>query len=769
MNIIGCGMRQLVALFLSTAITIGNLPIVIAQTLPGEPEPQPASAQYLSSEQGIQAAVDWAKFGKQPDANVAVDAGIGVISVAYPPAGAALAIAWGIVKGMVSTSSDPVGDALRALSGRLEELDKRVASLQAQVGQIRNNLLKLTNERRLSELLNRRDEVKKLTFLLRQMPTDQKIKEQITYDAQVLAARYLPNAGPDQALWYWSDQQVVRDQNGQLKFGDMVDADFKVLPTFEYYVGTLILLMSAIEYEAQGNTQLIIRKYGKDLLRHAAFLSVRPPWREFGDQPGTLPEQVMSRNTCYIQPSGPYPKNRTCGSYYICDDVMRRTRTIYPGPDYNVASNDQMCTLPDRPRRVISQQQRDQLSADQQKTPRYGTSAMQTWEQWTDRSRPSPVEGEMENAYGVEAMTIMADKLERLAKVGTTREQFIGQFDYTYYTKQILYGVKANGDLLWFGHIIGVDKNPPKQPGVAEKGLTSPAKRSAATVGAVTQGATSPQSKAIEKFSPAAVAKKNLPPAPRVFHQWEGPKQVGNGWQGFSQIIPAGLSGIYGLSPDGSLKWYRHDGFADGTFKWKGPVDVGKGTSVSVQSGGSGGPLGLKRTVKLTGGWNSYKKIVAGGDGVLYGIGADGSLHWHRHQDYQDTAAQPKWSDPLVVGSGWQNFVQVFSTGEGVIYGVKPTGELLWYRHKGYLTGQVIWEGPKQVGTGWANFKKIFSPGAGMIYALQTDGSLLWYQHDGYQDGTVHWQGPTKIAADWSGFVQVFPHAWGTPQASIVR
>jgi uncharacterized small protein (DUF1192 family) len=732
-------------------------------------------------------------FAKQPDTNFVVDAGIGVISVGYPPAGLALGVAWNFIKGL-SGASDPVGDALRALSARLDELDKRVADLQQQIGQIRDGLLKLTNERRMAELLNRRDKVKELTRWLRQPPTDQKIKEQIAYEAQVLAARYLPDAGPDAALYYWSDQKIFTDPNGQLQRGPMLDAEFKILPTLEYYLDSLVLLIAAIEYESGGNTQLVIRKYGKDLLRHSAFLSVRPPWREFGDAPGTLPEYVMSRNTCYIQPSSKYPTNGVCTSFYICDDIMRRTRTTFNGPNFTVATNNQLCTLPDRPRRVVSAQQYQKLWEEQQKNPIYGTTALQSWQQWTDRNRPTAVEDQMERAYGLEAMTIMADKLQRLAKVGTTREQYVGKFDQTTYTKEFLYAVKSNGELLWFGHLIGVDKNPPQQPSVADKGLASSTQVSAATAvgapasqpssasklgleanrlgGVTSQGSSIAKSGVVQKLSPTDMAKITLPPPPKVIHSMEGPKLVGSGWQGFSQIIPAGMSSIYGLASDGSLKWYRHDGANDGTVKWKGPIDMGKGTTIVAQPGGGGsavGGLAVKRAVTVTGGWSTYKKIVGGGDGVLYGIGADGSLRWHRHQDYLDSSTQPKWATPVVVGSGWQNFVHVFSTGEGVIYAVKPTGELLWYKHKGYLTGQNIWEGPKQVGTGWAGFKKVFSPGTGMVYALQPDGSLLWYQHDGYQDGSVRWQGPTKIAADWGSFVQVFPRVWGTPQAPIVR
>ena len=71
-----------------------------------------------------------------------------------------------------------------------------------------------------------------------------------------------------------------------------------------------------------------------------------------------------------------------------------------------------------------------------------------------------------------------------------------------------------------------------------------------------------------------------------MIHRWEGPKLVGTGWDTFSEVIPAwygatngsgayGFS-VYGVTPDGTLRWYRHDGFADGTMAWRGPVIVGK-------------------------------------------------------------------------------------------------------------------------------------------------------------------------------------------------
>jgi hypothetical protein len=191
------------------------------------------------------------------------------------------------------------------------------------------------------------------------------------------------------------------------------------------------------------------------------------------------------------------------------------------------------------------------------------------------------------------------------------------------------------------------------------------------------------------------------------------------------------------------LKLYRHDGFADGTDRWSGPVDVDSG-------------------------WNSFSRVFAGGDGVLYGIGADGSLRWYRVSDAANLVAQPAAGSPMltgpkVVGSGWGGMLQVFSSGAGVIYVVRPDGTLWWYHHKGYLTGAFDWDAAKQVGNGWAAFKTLFSPGQGLIYAVKPDGEVMLYTHLGYTDGSFRWQGPVSLGVPaGSDVVRVLSVMWNT-------
>ncbi len=333
---------------------------------------------------------------------------------------------------------------------------------------------------------------------------------------------------------------------------------------------------------------------------------------------------------------------------------------------------------------------------------------------------------------------------EQVAVLGPKPQQFIGQFDSTIYSKETLYAVKPTGELLWFADTVGINKNASQQHSA---GLNK-ARREITRPGGV-PAASEKSSRMMDKARTTPVTgqllhDEQLTGPIQITHKLQGPKVVGTGWQNFRSVIPAGQAGFYALTPDGVLKWYRHDGFNDGTPAWKGPVDVGTG-------------------------WNSFQKIVAAGDGVLYGIGADGSLRWYRHTDAADASSPAHWQGPQVVGQGWGDFAHVFSTGEGVIYAITKDGRLMWYRHAGYLTGAPQWQGPKQVGSGWANFTSVFSPGYGVIYAVSPAGDLLYYQNDGYLQGSTVWLGPILVTAGWGSYLQVFPRMWGTPQPQQIH
>jgi hypothetical protein len=381
---------------------------------------------------------------------------------------------------------------------------------------------------------------------------------------------------------------------------------------------------------------------------------------------------------------------------------------------------------------------------------------------------------------------------------------FEGEFDMTFWSKQSLYGIRADGQLIWYGHLIGDDRNPPKpgpsdhltlrdpvrvtelasqaqRPAVSQtanaaargravssagpsiSATTTAAGRAVVVAGAANgssatpaagNGVVKPATRVSAQLNPRVIDRAIDGPTRRLIHLWEGPRVVGTGWQSFRDVIPGGIFSVspnvsgasfYGVTPDGVLKWYRHDGFVYGEFRWKGPVDVSTG-------------------------WSSFTKIIAAGDGVLYGVGSDGSLRWYRHNDSGDTAKTPSWAAPQIVGQNWGRFSRIFSTGEGVLYAVDAQGVLWWSRHRGYLDGKNVWDSPRQVGNGWGQFKEVFSPGGGQIYAITSGGELYWYEHLGFQDGSAHWRGPTYVGAtNWKDFVHVFSAMWGTPTAPVVR
>jgi hypothetical protein len=778
--------RSLVASLLCIALSPGQAPLATAQ--------EPASATYLSTEEGIQFAVKWAKFGQNPDASVMVDTAIGVMSVGFPAAGAALAVAWGFIKAM-SAGPDPVFEALQALNARLDAHERFIVGLQNDLNAFRNQVFEKWDTDRLAALHRNLREVKSRTIELRMRPTDPVMKRRLVEDAKNLAAEFLPlQEGVLPEVWKWSDIPI-HIEKGRVTPGNRLPPEFKVLPTFDYYVNALVLLMAAIEYESGGNAPYVRKVYAADLLGHARFLSVRPLWREL-DPPETLPEHVMARVSCYIQPVSLYARDRICRASYLCQDLMRRTAAWVDTIEYRVDSDRQLCTYSPPPARPPSEQEQARRAEELDRNPRYGSSAMDLWRQWGQWAAPRQYgqEDVIEDAYGVEAMTALADKLVRLVALGTIKEPQVGQFDFTFYKKNHLYALKPNGELLWYSHLAGIDRNPPKIPEGAK--LTGPAPRGGEGPGGLTRqsqeaatpsiaarpgrfadapgpagrmgGATkgepaTPSGDAAGQASPLGAGARaregvHLPqprPGPRITHQWEGPRLVATGWQGFREVIPAGSSGFYGLTSEGTLKWFRHDGALDGTGQWKGPVDVGRGGAIDPRIM-SVGPRGISGGAS-GGGWNSCRKIVAAGDGVLYCLGADGTLRWYRHRDAADARARPIWDGPSVVGTGWGSFAHVFSAGEGTLYAVTPTGDLLWHRHRGYQTGENIWEGPKPVHTGWVNLKRIFSPGAGVIYALRADGGLLWWEHEGYRDGKPAWLGPVQVASGWDVFVQVFP------------
>jgi|GEM_PF-3207498 len=659
------------------------------------------------------------QIGNEQATGQIVDTWISVMSMAYPEAAPFLETGKKLFDMLdVFGKPDATGEALKKINERLDRIEKRISDLDAKINALRNDFFREKNYTRLQLLRTKRELLQGLAIQLQEKPTQPDAKRGLVKAVQNIADDFL-----DPELWQWSDMRRSDDQ--------MVDPDFKPLPTLELYTTTLVTWMAAISY-AGGDSDYVKRNYGPALQRHINYLNQ------------TLTANIRTRVSARIDNIDKYPKNRVCAYEVFIDDKFRHlAKDAGPG-QVQMPSNNVMCQVPEAMGHVA-------------------------------------LEGEMQRAYGIDVMEAVSAKLDRLRAQGTLAEQFTGTFDpQKYQSEGYLYAVKPNGELVWYWHVVVTKpKAPEGNPRILKTERQSPDMRKVTTttdskvggnaaqgpigrmrdqgVGSTRQDAGTTQNP--EKIFRPGV-QSNAPPAVDVTHLLQGPKLIGTGWEQFKDVMPAGKGSIYALTADGTLKWYRNDtpwnivGGEPGSPKLQGPIDIGNG-------------------------WQTFIRIVPAADGILYAITSDGALQWYKHGGYLDGTMN--WSGPIDVSptrrsplgprfsQSWAGFKQVFSGGEGVMYAITNDGVLQWYRHQGYLTGTRDWDGPRNVGTGWQDFTRVFSPGDGVIYAMKPTGEVLWYKHVGYKDGTVSWQGPVEIAADWKDFIFVFPQMSGTWTPPVIN
>ena len=136
--------------------------------------------------------------------------------------------------------------------------------------------------------------------------------------------------------------------------------------------------------------------------------------------------------------------------------------------------------------------------------------------------------------------------------------------------------------------------------------------------------------------------------------EWNGPKRAGWGWNSFKLVFSGGEHIIYGILPNGSLRWYKHKGapMGDAAHDWEGFTEVGTG-------------------------WQHFLKVFSGGMGIIYAIRQDGVLMRYEHYGYLD--GTPTWGPNKEIGTGWQHFAHVIGSNDGVIYAFSNDGRILWY------------------------------------------------------------------------------------------
>src|SRR6516165_4790230 len=154
---------------------------------------------------------------------------------------------------------------------------------------------------------------------------------------------------------------------------------------------------------------------------------------------------------------------------------------------------------------------------------------------------------------------------------------------------------------------------------------------------------------------------------------------------------------IYAVTNSGALLWYQ-DLKRDGT---NGPhAEAGWASNSGSQ---------------ISSGWDGFDHVFSGDDGVIYAIKPTGELLWYRDvkRDGSNGADGGSGWDSHSgnqIGFGWDQFKRVFYGGNGIIYAIKPTGELFWYQDV------------KRDGTNGANAQTGWAPGSGNQIGFGWDG-----------------------------------------------
>jgi hypothetical protein len=628
-----------------------------------------------------------------------VGAFVSVLGMAAEPEGPiVLAAAQGMQQMMSMLGFFDKPDAIKALSDRIDELNQRVDRLYHKVDELKNDRLRDKNEDNLDKL---RQESNRLQLVMNFLKDKGPLGEQANTNA-LMAEQVCNDLKATDHWWNWSDEaikdidpkdantsdnEVVNRRNADLinqylqrwhhgepiRKGDMMDADFKPMPTLQVYTAALIAWMAALDYASGGDTNSVKQNYRAKLQSHIDFLSVRANWsKSDGQPPRTLPEKVISHIRSYYFTLHPTAdSNRECDlRQYVDDGFARDVHMVGKLITYAVPSVNEMC----------------------------GPGKLVDYE--------SGEEKELESSYGLSVMELLVKKLSHVRDQGTIREQLIGTFNTNVKADDfnILYTVSQDGALAWYKH----EMRYPNGRNSSAVHTVSPAKIVGQGWGIGVKDVMPMGQLGIYTLKEDGTLTWNwhLGFADGSY-QWRDPLDIAKGLSGFSQIVAQDEGVLYGrIEGDPGIFW----GITKNYDSKKGPPSAAIGFRLTSE------------TINFA----AFKTVFAGGKGVLYAIDNAGNLLWMRHIPYLSPIPDPaikipgnvqyeqwrkQWIGPVVIATGLTNVTRAFSSGEGHIYYVNENGALVWRRHTGWEVGTNKWQDVNWdvVANGWRIYKFIFA------------------------------------------------------------
>ncbi|GAA2970434.1 tachylectin-related carbohydrate-binding protein [Actinokineospora diospyrosa] len=220
---------------------------------------------------------------------------------------------------------------------------------------------------------------------------------------------------------------------------------------------------------------------------------------------------------------------------------------------------------------------------------------------------------------------------------------------------------------------------------------------------------------------------------------WTEKSYIGTGWLEDKYALAAPGGNIYLINYEtGGMYQYRWNGRAWDFFGRSLYATVGSGFDQYVPNGDG-------------------SRITIDQQGRIYAVDAAGNLRLYvRSTSPTGGTWTPDTVNGKVIGTGWDTFDRVIATGDGILYGVTDTGELLRYKydftHNSWATTE------RTIGEGWNHYDNIYSAGGETLYALSQDtGNLYWYSYDA---DTGTWQNNAQPRLADTG--------WDTPARVLV-
>lgn len=557
----------------------------------------------------------------------------------------------GYLKGDTSTA-----DAIHSLQNQVNRIQFELHLINERLAQIIQDQAAIENRATLQRLLDYLNGINEKILELKNTPSNDLVASvNIANSSGILVDTFLRD---NYDIWRWSDvekQSYYDPADGitLVTFPVLARLKFKNLPTLPVYLMAVFTWLTARERVVQMGERARLEDDPGRINRHLAAVSVRPGFDKYhyglsGDLQ-SITEHIKWRIRATPIPSTRLSVNRICTWNYDLQNWMSGERKIGDSFDIYTESDNVVCTL-------------DPASL----------------------GMPS-IEIEAEVEAGVEVLNELSEALKYVAETGTLRKQLIAPFPTgEAYPPAILYIISQNEELHWYRNEESsrpggsTSWQGPKVVGTGWGSFTSVFSGGGAAIYGVR-----PNGELLwyghDGFFDGSPS-------------WRGPKVVGTGWNEFKSIFSGGESVVYGIQPNGDLLWYRHNAPQSGgdASTWTGPIRVGTGWAhfTKVFSGGDGiiyairedgGLLRYKHLGYLNGtqdwapyqeigtNWNTVHDIVASRDGVLYVFTRDGRIVWYRYGERKIPSGPTThsvvtiWEGPVEIKRNLPGFRRVFA------------------------------------------------------------------------------------------------------------